>query len=57
MFFVRGSGALNLKDGGSLPFKRGDVLLVPKGAAYQWKSQDVLKYWLTFDGETAAAGH
>jgi uncharacterized cupin superfamily protein len=49
MFFLRGEGTLSLPDGGTLPFKGGDVVLVPKGAAYKWKSQDVLKYWVSFD--------
>jgi uncharacterized cupin superfamily protein len=49
MIFLEGEGALKLSDGGVVPFRAGDVLLVPRGASYQWKSQAVRKYWVAFD--------
>jgi uncharacterized cupin superfamily protein len=49
MIFLRGEGELVQKDGSNVAFHAGDVVFVPKGASYQWKSKDVQKFWVTFD--------
>jgi uncharacterized cupin superfamily protein len=49
MIFLRGEGELLQKDGSKLAFHAGDVVFVPKGASYQWRSSDVHKFWVMFD--------
>jgi uncharacterized cupin superfamily protein len=49
MIFLRGEGELAQKDGSKLAFHAGDVVFVPKGSSYQWRSKDVQKFWVTFD--------
>jgi uncharacterized cupin superfamily protein len=49
MIFLRGEGELLQKDGSKVAFHAGDVVFVPKGASYQWRSKDIQKFWVTFD--------
>jgi uncharacterized cupin superfamily protein len=51
MMFLHGEGELLQKDGSKLAFHAGDVVFVPKGASYQWRSKDVQKFWVMFDEE------
>ena len=53
MVFLSGSGSLHTPDGGSQPFKAGDVVFVPRGAAYKWQSERVRKFWVIFDNPAA----
>lgn len=54
MVFLEGAGSLNIPGGKTQPFKAGDVVLVPKGASYQWKSETVRKFWVIFDNQATA---
>jgi len=54
MVFLSGSGSLLTPDGGAQPFTAGDVVLVPRGAAYKWQSDRVRKFWVIFDNPAAA---
>jgi uncharacterized cupin superfamily protein len=49
MIFLRGEGELLQKDKSTIAFHAGDVVFVPKGASYQWRSKDVQKFWVMFD--------
>lgn len=53
MVFLSGSGSLMTPDGGEQAFTAGDVVLVPRGAAYKWKSERVRKFWVIFDNPAA----
>ncbi|MGD9902823.1 MAG: cupin domain-containing protein [Vicinamibacterales bacterium] len=54
MVFLSGSGTLLTPDGGGQPFAAGDVVFVPRGAAYKWQSDRVRKFWVIFDNPAAA---
>jgi uncharacterized cupin superfamily protein len=49
MVFLSGSGRLVTPDGRGQAFTAGDVVLVPRGAAYKWQSDRVRKFWVIFD--------
>ena len=49
MVFLSGSGSLAQPDGAEHAFKAGDVMMVPRGASYKWKSDRVRKFWVIFD--------
>jgi uncharacterized cupin superfamily protein len=54
MVFLSGSGTLHTPDGGGQPFAAGDVVFVPRGAAYKWQSDRVRKFWVIFDNPVTA---
>ena len=54
MVFLEGSGSLAMPDGKEQAFKAGDVVLVPKGASYKWKSEATRKFWVIFDNQASA---
>lgn len=53
MVFLTGSGSLLTPDSGEQAFTAGDVVLVPRGTAYKWKSDRVRKFWVIFDNPSA----
>jgi uncharacterized cupin superfamily protein len=55
MVFLDGEVTLSTPDGKSQTFKAGDVALVPKGAAYKWRSGRLRKFWVIFDHDPGSA--
>jgi hypothetical protein len=50
MLLLEGSVTLVGKDGREETFRKGDALLVPRGAEFTWKqTEKVKKYWVIFD--------
>jgi uncharacterized cupin superfamily protein len=54
MVFLSGSGTLHTPDGGGQTFTAGDVVFVPRGAAYKWQSDRVRKFWVIVDNPDPA---
>lgn len=57
MLLLEGSVTLVGKDGREETFRKGDALLVPRGAEFTWKqTEKVRKYWVIFDRSEEVPG-